>query len=125
MNYSVIINDQAYELPNKTISVVKDLDRLMKIDSVKGLGIEERYRELYNFEKNLLGEENVKNILGTDNFNDVDLSTVTLTFLKIKDTYEKPVADYKIEKSMSTLNSMQVDKVVNLMNVAKEVPVSK
>ena len=73
----------------------------------------------------LVGKENAVEILGSEKLDEVDLSEVTLTFKKILDAYEKPLADYEIEKSNSKFSNYPLDKIVELAKVAKDMPQSK
>ena len=43
MEYTVIINNQSYDLPKKTIKIMEDMEKVSKIDSVKGLGIRDKF----------------------------------------------------------------------------------
>lgn len=114
MQYTVIINGQSYDLPKKTMKVVEDMDRVAQIDSVKGIGIRDKFKKLFEFIRNLVGEENAKEILGSDNLDEVDLSEVTLAFKQIMDAYDKPIADYQAERTREKFNSLPIDKISNL-----------
>ena len=54
----------------------------------------------------------------SDNLDEIDLSDLSITVLKINDAYNKPLNDYKMEKMRATLNSAQIDKINNLVNSA-------
>jgi hypothetical protein len=125
MQYTVIINGQSYDLPKKTVKVVEEMDKVATIDSVKGIGIRDKFKKLYDFIVSLVGKEAAKEILGSDKLDDVDLSEVTLTFAKIKDAYDKPLEDYNTEKSFQKLNSIPTDKIVQLANVANQMSQQK
>jgi flagellin-specific chaperone FliS len=125
MNYTVIINGQSYDLPKKTVKVVEEMDKVATIDSVKGIGIRDKFKKLYDFIVSLVGKENATEILGSDKLDEVDLSEVTLTFKKIMDAYEKPLEDYMTEKSQRTLDGIPVSDIVELARVAREMPQRK
>jgi len=125
MQYTVIINGQSYDLPKKTMKVVEEMDKVAQIDNVKGIGIRDKFKALFDFIGGLVGKEAAKEILGSDKLDDVDLSEVTLTFAKIKDAYDKPLEDYNTEKSFQKLNSIPTDKIVQLANVANQMSQQK
>lgn len=125
MVYTVIINGQSYDLPKKTMKVVEEMDKVAQIDSVKGLSIRDKFKALYDFTCHTVGKENAKEILGSDNLDDVDLSDVTLTFKKIMDAYDKPLDDYNASKSFEKINSIPLDKIISLANVANTMPQGK
>ena len=95
MEYTVIINNQSYDLPKKTIKIMEDMEKVSKIDSVKGLGIRDKFKTMFDFIERLVGAENAKEILGSDKLDEVDLCDVTLTFKKIIDAYDRPLIEYQ------------------------------
>lgn len=123
MQYTVIINGRSYDLPKKTMNVVEEMDRCAKIDSVKNIGIREKFNQLYKFIKSLVGDDNAKEILGSENLDEVDLSDVTLTFRKIMDAYQKPVSDYNMENARQALANLPIDKITNFANAANTIGV--
>ena len=125
MQYTVIVNAQSYDVPKKTIKVVEEMDKVAQIDNVKGLGIRDKFKALFDFIGGLVGKEAAKEILGSDKLDDVDLSEVTLTFAKIKDAYDKPLEDYNTDKSFQKLNSIPTEKIVQLANVANQMSQQK
>jgi hypothetical protein len=125
MQYTVIVNGQSYDLPKKTVKVVEEMDKVAQIDNVKGLGIRDKFKALFDFISNLVGKENAKEILGSDKLDEVDLSEVTLAFAKIKDAYDKPLEDYNTDKSFQKLNSIPTDKIVQLASVANQMSQQK
>ena len=125
MQYTVIISGQSYDLPKKTMKVVEEMDKVAQIDTVKGISIRDKFKALFDFISNLVGKENAKAILGSDKLDEVDLSEVTLTFKKIMDAYDKPLEEYNSEKSFQRLNSLPIEKIVQLADVAKSMPQQK
>ena len=64
MIYTVIANKKSYDLPKKTISVMESLDKTVLIDTVKNLSLRDKFSQLLNFLIEVLGEANIKEILG-------------------------------------------------------------
>lgn len=125
MQYTVIVNGQSYDLPKKTMKVVEEMDKVAQVDNVKGIGIRDKFKALFDFIGGLVGKEAAKEILGSDKLDEVDLSEVTLTFAKIKDAYDKPLEDYNTDKSFQKLNSIPTDKIVQLASVANQMSQQK
>jgi len=112
MDYTVIINNRSYDLPKKTVSVMNKLDDVLKVDNLN-IKARQKFEKLHEFVK-----ANAKEILGSDNLDEIDLSDLSIGVLKINDAYNKPLNDYKMEKMRATLNSAQIDKINNLVNSA-------
>ena len=125
MEYTVIVNGQSYDLPKKTMKVAEDIDKLLKADTDTKIALKDKYKKQFDFIRNLIGDDNSKEIFGTDDINEIDLPEITLAVKKIMDAYDKPINDYNIEKSVGRLNDLPLDKIVKLAEVAKEMPQKK
>lgn len=125
MEYTVIVNGQSYDLPKKTMKVAEDIDKLLKADTDTRIALKDKYKKQFDFIRNLIGEDNAKEIFTTDDINEIDLPEITLTVKKIMDAYDKPINDYEIEKSREKINDLPLDKVIELAKVAREMPQKK
>ena len=113
MEYTVIVNGKSYDLPKKTIAVAESLDEVLKVDSTN-LKIRQKMEMLHRFSKNILGEENVKEILGTDDFEKADTSALAVLVLNINEAYEKPVTEYKTDRMREAFNGIPTEKLTSL-----------
>ena len=121
MEYTIIVDGRSYDLPKKTLSVMEKMDDVMKVDSVKGYSVRQKFEKIHRFIKDLVGDDNAKEILGSDNITEIDLSEVTLTAKKIIDAYDKPITDYDLEKSMRKIEGIPIDKIVSVANAAEKI----
>lgn len=120
MVYTIIHNRKSYDLPKKTIGVMEELDKCLKIDSVVGMSLRDKFNELRSFLVSLLGEAAVNEILGSDNLDDIDLSDITITFRKIVDAYDKPIVDYNNGKTRDALSQIPFDKISQLSKITAD-----
>lgn len=118
MVHTVIVNGRSYDLPKKTIGIANKLDEVLKVDAVRGLSVRQKYEKLHLFVKDVLGEENAKEILKTENLDEVDLSELTITVRKIVDAYEKPITDYQMEKSREKLAGLPIKQIESIVGAA-------
>lgn len=125
MEYTVIVNGQSYDLPKKTMKVAEDIDKLLKADTDTKIALKDKYKKQYDFIRNLIGEDNSKEIFATDDINEIDLPEITLTVKKIMDAYDKPITDYYTEKSADRINNLPIDKIVELAKVAEKMSQKK
>jgi hypothetical protein len=125
MEYTVIVNGQSYDLPKKTMKVAEDIDKLLKADTDTRIALKDKYKKQFDFIRNLIGEDNSKEIFETDDINEIDLPEITLTVKKIMDAYDKPINDYETEKSREKISDLPLDKVIELAKVAREMPQKK
>ena len=119
MEYIVIINDRSFDLPKKTLSVVEKIDAVLKVDTTKGLSIRQRFEKLHAFVKEMVGEENAAEALGSSNLSEIDLSEIVLATKKIIDAYEKPITDYENEKKKEQYDSLPMDKIITMTKAAQ------
>lgn len=120
MEYTIIINGQSYDLPKKTVAVMEKMDEVLKVDSVKGYTVRQKFEKLHGFIRDLVGDENAKEMFGSDDIADIDTSELTLTVKKIVDAYDKPITDYDAEKSRNKLNELPVEKIISIAKAAEK-----
>lgn len=118
MLYTVVANGKSYDLPKKTIGIANKLDEVLRTDSIRGLSVRQKYEKLHVFVKELIGEEGAKEVLGTDNLDDVDLSELTITVRKIVDAYEKPITDYQMEKNRDKIAGLPIKQIEAITKAA-------
>lgn len=121
MEYTVIVNDRSYDLPKKTISVVEKIDNVLKVDSLKGCSIKQKFEKLHSFVKEVVGDDNAKDMFGSDDIAEIDLSEVTLAVKKIIDAYDKPIVDYDSEKSRMKLEGLPIEKIISVAKAAEKI----
>ena len=113
MEYTVIVNGKSYDLPKKTIAVAESIEEVLKVDSTN-LKIRQKMEKLHRFSKDLLGEDNVKEILGTDDLEEADTSALAMLVLNINEAYEKPVTEYRTDKMREAFNGIPTEKLSSL-----------
>ena len=121
MEYTIIVDSRSYDLPKKTVAVMEKLDDVLKVDSVKGLSLRQKFEKLHNFVKDVVGEENAKEIFGSDNIAEIDLSEVTLAVKKIADAYDKPIKDYESEKMQRSFDGIPMEKIISMTKAANTI----
>ena len=121
MEYTVIINGRSYDLPKKTLAVMEKVDEVLKVDSMKGYTVKQKFEKLHGFMKNLVGEENAAEMFGSSNLSEIDLSELTLAVQKVIDAYDKPITDYQAEKSKSKLEQLPIEKIVSISKAVDKI----
>ena len=122
MIYTVIAsNGQSYDLPPKSINVMEKLDKILKIDSEKGLSIRQKYQKVYDFVVELLGKEVSAEILNGKTLNDVDMGELELLVLKIQDSYNDAISEYRAEKLRDSFEAIPADKLSALTEIGKAI----
>ena len=119
MVYTVIINTRSYDLPKKTLNVVEKIDEIMKVDTVKGLSVRQKFEKLHDFTKAIMGEENAREAFGTDNLSEMDLAELTLAVRNIIDAYEKPISDYETQKAMKKFDAIPMKKIDSISKMVE------
>lgn len=120
MEYTIIVDGQSYDLPKKTLAVVSQLDEVLKVDVNGKLNIRQKFEKCYNFVKSLVGEEAAKEMFGSDDLGEIDLTEVTLAVKKIVEAYDKPITDYELSKNMEKLDSLPIEQINSMMNAAEK-----
>lgn len=124
-SYTLVINRKSYDLPSKNIYLVEEMERVSRIDQVRGMSTRDKFAEILKFITTAIGEENVKEIFGSNSLEAVDLSLVTIVFRMIVDAYNKPIAEYNAKKGnevFSNIPDEKIEKLSKLIGMAKELP---
>lgn len=120
MEYTVIVNGKSYDLPKKTLAVMEKLDDVLKVDTIKGLSVRQKFEKLHGFMKDVVGEEKCREMFGSDDLEEIDLSELTVTIKKMVDAYDQPVNEYDIEKSKNQLSRLPLDKIISMAAAAEK-----
>lgn len=119
MVYTIIVNSKSYDLPPKTVDVMEKVDEVLKVDSIEGLSVKQKFDKLHKFIKNLVGEENAEEMFGSSNLSEVDLSELTIAVRKVIQSYDKPVADYENEVNKAKWDTLPIDKIISMSKAAQ------
>lgn len=125
MEYTIIVNDKSYDLPKKNLATMEKLDQALKVDSIAGLTLRKKYEKLHTFVKDMVGEENAEEMLGSSNLNEIDLSQLSVIVLQINDAYEKPLNDYNAERMRDKMGVIPFKEISGLANAAQVVAKNK
>lgn len=115
--YALKIYNREYELPKKTISVQERIDKIDDDNEKKLLPKRKKYENMFAFVKDMVGEDAAKEIFETDDLSridDIDLCTITISYLGIVDAYSKAIRDYQMDGSESAINNEVLGKVISL-----------
>ena len=121
MVYTIIVNEESYDLPKKTVAVMEKLDDVLKVDQIKGLTVKQKFEKLHSFVKGLVGDSNAEEMFGSDNISEIDLSELTLVVKKIAAAYDKPIADYDAEIARRKFDNVPIEKIVSLTKAAQTI----
>ena len=115
MDYELELRGRTYELPKFTRSVKNKMEKINS-DNASNLSDVKKFKNMYVFIKESVGEEAAKEIFGTDNFDDMDLNDITVCYIEIANAYDKPVNEAK--KANIDLNDDDRELVMALLKNA-------
>lgn len=122
MIYTIIAsNSQSYDLPPKTIDVMEELAKIIKIDDDKKLSIRQKYQKLFEFVNDIIGSDNTAEILGGKSVDEIDVGELELLILKIQDAYNDVITDYRTAKLRESFSSIPADKLAALTEIGKAI----
>lgn len=114
MEYTLNTSRKTYKLPPKTIKIMETLEEATSVDKNRGMNIRSKFETLHGIIKDFLGEEATAEILGSSDFESIDVSEISLTINKIIDAYDKPLQDYKNEQTRKMLSNIPMEKISGL-----------
>lgn len=122
MEHTIIVGGKSYILPKKTLAVMESLDAVLKVDTIAGLSVRQKFEKLHDFMKNTVGQENCKEMFGSDDLDEIDLTELSISIKKVVDAYERPVNEYDFEKARDQMKQLPLDKIISLANAAGKMP---
>lgn len=113
MEYTLIFNHRSYPLPKYTNTVRKRMERIDKENSDARIDDERKYSGMYQFIREMVGEDAALEIFETDNIDEMDLNHITIAYLGIAMGYEKPLNEAR--RSATALNDEDMKMAMKLI----------
>ena len=119
-NYSITweATGETIHLPDYTVDIAEKIESVMLYADTKAR-FRDKIKKMYDFLSNLLGKEKVVEQFGK--FETCDPNDINLLFLRITDTYNRPVADYNDDKIVEKLDKTQIDKLSKIVDSADKI----
>lgn len=121
MECTIIINGRSYDLPKKTMRIAERLEDAVKKDQMNSLSVRQKFENTHACIKEILGDENAKEIFGSEDIEDIDLCDVALAFKMIVDSYAQPLKEYNSAKMRNSISSIPFDKLASVADVMQKV----
>lgn len=121
MNYSIEFDGANYDLVPYSFGIS---DKLEKVDAFNegNATVREKCKKMYDLESEIIGKDTFESDFGK--FEDVDPNVLNILWLKIIDAYEKPLTDFQTERRSQTLDDVEADKVLKVLETLGNVDYS-
>lgn len=113
MQYTIIHNGTSYDIPNYTMGVSEEIEKIGQFNMADN-PFKKKCQKMYDFISDKLGKENTAEVVG--DFATADPNTINIVYLEIVASYNKPLEEYQNEQSHSKLDDAQIDKVTALLS---------
>ena len=104
MQYELMYNNLGYPLPKYTAKMSKEMEEIDKQNASMSVSQDRKYKTMYDFVGKTVGSEAAMEIFETDNFEEVDLNVITISYLGIRTGYDRPLLQAK-----RAANSIAID----------------
>ena len=104
MQYELMYNNLGYPLPKYTAKMSKEMEEIDKQNASMSVSQDRKYKTMYDFVRKTVGSEAAMEIFETDNFEEVDLNVITISYLGIRTGYDRPLLQAK-----RAANSIAID----------------
>lgn len=104
MQYELMYNNLGYPLPKYTAKMSKEMEEIDKQNASMSVSQDRKYKTMYDFVRKTVGPEAAMEIFETDNFEEVDLNVITISYLGIRTGYDRPLLQAK-----RAANSIAID----------------
>ena len=104
MQYELVYNNLGYSLPKYTAKISKEMEEIDKQNASMSVSQDRKYKTMYDFVRKTVGSEAAMEIFETDNFDEVDLNAITISYLGIRAGCDRPLLQAK-----RAANSIAID----------------
>ena len=118
MEYNINRNGESYELPKYTMKIAEKLEKAELLNNKASENFKNKCKSMYDFCAELLGKEIVSTLIGK--FEESDPNEINILYLDIIKTYNKPLEDYQQAEASDKLNSMEFDKMTELLKAVAQ-----
>lgn len=122
INYSVIINNTEYDLPEYTLDIAEKLENVDRANT-SSRSLRDKCKGIYALITQLLGEETTKEIVG--DFSKVDPNKLNIIYLRIVDAYNNPLNNFETERRAQTLDDAGFTKIMGVMETLSKLDFDK
>lgn len=122
INYSVIINNTEYELPEYNLDIAEKLENVDKTNS-SSRSLRDKCKGIYTLITQLLGGETTKEIVG--DFSKVDPNNLNIIYLRIVDAYNNPLNNFETERRAQTLDDAGFIKIMGVVETLSKLDLDK
>lgn len=122
INYSVIINNTEYDLPEYTLDIAEKLENVDRANT-SSRSLRDKCKGIYTLITQLLGEEITKEIVG--DFSKVDPNKLNIIYLRIVDAYNNPLNNFETERRAQTLDDAGFTKIMGVMETLSKLDFDK
>ena len=117
MEYTLVTNDGAYSLPKLTLNIREKIETVNKKIANTNVPVSDRIKVQHEFIVDVLGADSAKEILETDNINEMDINDLSILYLNICKAYDKPFNDAKKPQINPADRELVLEFLKNLDNV--------
>lgn len=116
--YSLVFNGRELSLPNYTFKIAEKLEALEASNNSQKK-FKEKCKSMYSFEKELLGDDEIKELIGE--FEECDPNDISLLYRGIIDCYNSPIIQQRNEQISQLLDNSDLSKITNLVNTINSI----
>lgn len=120
MQYELMYNNLEYPLPKYTAKMSKEMEEIDKQNASMSVSQDRKYKTMYDFVRKTVGSEAAMEIFETDNFEEVDLNVITISYLGIRTGYDRPLLQAK--RAANSIAIDENDKIVQTIMKILEKP---
>lgn len=102
--YQLVFKNHAYNIPKYSLPVRSRMDRIDAENADTAVPQEQKYRNMYDFIRDQVGEQPAAEIFGTSVFEETDLNDITIAYLGICEAYDQPVAEARKKNALGKLS---------------------
>lgn len=122
INYSITINNTEYDLPDYTLDIAENLEKVDKTNA-SSRSLRDKCKGIYALITKLLGEDSTKEIVGE--FSKADPNKLNIIYLMIIDAYTRPLDTFESDRRVQAIDDAGITKVMSLIDTLSKLDPDK
>lgn len=117
-DYKLSMKNRTYPIPKYSIKIRRKMDEIDAVNADVNVDQEQKYRNMYEFICESVGDDKAKEIFDTSDFEEIDLNDITIAYLGICVAYDKPVIDAQKKNKADNISREDRELVMNMLKNA-------
>lgn len=114
MVQTIIVDSKSYDLTKETLSIAKQIEELQESIYNNAISTEDKYSSMMRVIEACVGQDEMLEILETDDVYKVDINLVEIIFSDIQHAYKRPIIESSNSRALKIIDNEMLAKLTTI-----------